>query len=413
MLDRAPGRYAVAFILFSILLDAITFGIIVPVMPALITDLTGEGLGQAAAYGGMLMFIHAFMQFLFAPLMGNVSDRYGRRPVLLMSMLVLGTNYIIMGFAPTLAWLFAGRLIAGIAGSTITTANAYMADISTAENRAKNFGLITAAGGLGFILGPVIGGFLGEYGPRVPFFFAAGLAFTNFVYGAVVLPETLKKGDRRAFSWARANTLGAVMQMRQYPVVIAFIGVMFFLQTAQFTHPSVWSFYTMLKFDWTVQQVGISLGVFGGMTVFVQGFALGRIVKKIGEQKAVFIGLTVGTICFFGFGSATQGWMIYAWLIPAGFTGLAMPALRSIVSNQVPANAQGELQGAITSLFSLTAMLAPLGMTQLFRVFTEDGAPMYVPGAPFYASSLFVLISLLMCLRILRKAPLAPAAGDG
>lgn len=413
MSPRSPGRFAVAFILFSILLDAITFGIMVPVMPALITDLTGEGLGAAAAYGGLLMFVHAFMQFLFAPVLGNFSDHFGRRPVLLISMAVFGVNYVIMGLAPTLAWLFAGRVMAGMAGATITTANAYMADISTPDNRAKNFGLITAAGGLGFIFGPVIGGFLGEFGPRVPFFVAAGLAFTNLVYGFLVLPETLKQEDRRAFSWARANTFGAVRHVWKYPVVVSFIGVMFFLQTAQFTHPSVWSFYTMLKFEWSVQQVGISLGVFGCMTVLVQGFAIGHIIKRIGERQTAFIGLAIGTICFFGFASATEGWMIYAWLVLAGFSGMAMPALRSIVSNQVPANAQGELQGAITSLFSLTAMIAPIAMTQLFKMFTDPGAAFYVPGAPFYASSLLVFTSLVLCLRALRNVTLAPRGGEG
>ncbi len=412
MFSRTPGRFAVAFILISILLDAITFGILVPVMPQLITDLTGEGLGQAAAYGGMLMFVHAFMQFLFAPVLGNFSDRFGRRPVLLFSMFMFGINYVIMGFAPTLAWLFFGRVMAGIAGGTITTANAYMADISTSENRAKHFGMISAAGGVGFILGPVIGGILGELGPRVPFFFAAGLAFTNLIYGFLVLPETLKQEDRRAFSWARANTVGAAVQMRRYPVVFALIGVLFFLMTAQFTHPSVWSFYTMLKFEWSVREVGYSLGVFGMMTVFVQGFAIGRLTKRFGEKRTALAGMTIACLSFFGFATVTESWMVYALLVVSSFGGLALPSLRSIMANQVPANAQGELQGAITSLMSLTAMIAPLALTQLFRVFTEPGAPVYVPGAPFFASSFLLFISLILFARTLRKTNLALAAED-
>jgi len=403
LLNRKPGRFAVTFILLSILLDAITFGILVPVMPSLITDLTGGGLGEAAAYGGLLMFTHAFMQFLFAPLLGNFSDCYGRRPTLLISMAVFGINYLIMGYAPTLAWLFAGRIMAGIAGATMTTANAYMADISSQSNRAKNFALISAAGGLGFILGPVIGGILGEFGPRIPLFFAAGLAFTNLIYGFFILPETLKLEDRRAFSWSRANTLGTVLSIRKYPVVISVIGVLFFLQMAQFTHPSIWSFYTMLKFEWSVKEVGLSLGMFGLMTIFVQGFAIGHIIKKIGEKKTVLTGLVTSVICFIGFGSATEGWMIYAWLIPGGFANIGLPALRSIMSSQVPANAQGELQGAITSLQSLTAMIAPIAMTQLFQAFTENDPIFYIPGAPFFASSLLVFIGLLIWLRALRK----------
>ena len=413
MFSRTPGRFAVAFILISVLLDAITFGMLVPVMPQLITDLTGEGLGQAAAYGGLLMFVHAFMQFLFAPVLGNVSDRYGRRPVLLISMFMFGINYVIMGFAPTLAWLFIGRFMAGMAGATITTANAYMADISTPETRARHFGLISAAGGVGFILGPVIGGFLVELGPRVPFFFAAGIAFSNLIYGFFILPETLQKEDRRAFSWARANTFGAVAHVRHYPIVVALMGGLFFLQIAQFTNPSVWSFYTMLKFDWTARDVGFSLGAFGLMTVLVQGFAIGRIIKRFGERRTALAGLSIGCISFLGFASATDSWMMYALLIPSAFSGLALPALRSIMSNAVPANAQGELQGAITSLFALTAMIAPLTMTQLFRVFTEPDAAYFIPGAPFFAASLLVFISLILCARALGNVALAPTGGDG
>jgi len=401
--SRPPGRFAVAFILVSILLDAITFGILVPIMPDLITELTGEGIAQAAAYNGALMFMYAFMQFLFAPIIGNLSDRFGRRPLLLISMALFGVNYIVMGLATSLGWLFLGRFIMGFAGGTITTANAYIADISKPENRAKNFALLSAAGGLGFILGPTIGGILGEFGPRVPLFFAAGLAFSNLIYGFCVLPETLEKKDRRKFSWARANVLGTILEVRKYPIIISLIGVLFFLQTAQFSHPSIWSFYTMLKFDWSTQQVGLSLSVYGCMTLFVQGFAIGQIIKRIGEKKTAYIGLTIGIICFIGFGSATEGWMIYAWLVPAGFVGLALPALRSIISSQAPANAQGEIQGAITSLQSLTAMFAPILMTQLFRIFSKPEASFYIPGAPFYAASFLIFLSLMLYLKAYKK----------
>ena len=402
VLSRTPGRFAVLFILVTILLDAITFGILVPVLPALITELTGEPLGKAATYNGLLMFIHAFMQFIFAPIFGNLSDRFGRRPVLLISMSMFGINYIVMGLATSVTWLFIGKLFAGIAGGTVTTANAYIADISNAENRAKNFALISAAMGLGFILGPTIGGILGEYGTRVPLFFAAFLAFINLIYGFFILPETLKKEDRRNFSWARANTIGTFKQMKNFPIVFALFGVLIFHLSAQVSHPSVWAFYTMLKFDWSVQQVGFSLSVYGCMTLFVQGFAIGYIVKRIGEEKTAMIGLITASICFIGFASSTEGWMIYAWLIPGGFAGLALPSIRSIMSKQVPPNRQGELQGAITSIQSFVAMFAPLMMTQIFNTFTDKSFYYYIPGAPFYTSGVIIFMAFILFLRCLK-----------
>jgi DHA1 family tetracycline resistance protein-like MFS transporter len=402
VLSPTPGRFAVVFILITILLDAITFGILVPVLPALITELTGESLGKAATYNGFLMFIHAFMQFIFAPIFGNLSDRFGRRPILLLSMSMFGINYIIMGLATSVTWLFIGKFFAGIAGGTVTTANAYMADISNEHNRAKNFALISAAMGLGFILGPTIGGILGEFGTRVPLFFAAFLAFVNLIYGFFILPETLNKNDRRQFSWARANTIGTFREMRNYPMVFGLFGVLIFYLSAQVAHPSIWAFYTMLKFDWNIQQVGISLSVYGCMTLLVQGFAIGYIVKRIGEEKATYIGLFIASICFIGYASATHGWMIYAWIIPGGFAGLALPSIRSIMSKEVPSNRQGELQGAITSIQSLVAMSSPLLMTQIFNTFTSAEFDYYLPGAPFYASGIFVFAALILFLRCMK-----------
>lgn len=404
MAKQTASKRALAFIFVTVLLDITGFGIIIPVMPKLIVELTGEGFGGAAIYGGWLLFIYALMQFFFAPIIGNLSDRFGRRPVLLLSLFAFGMDYIIIGLAPTIGWLFLGRAAAGVAGATTTTANAYIADISPPNKRAQNFGLIGAAWGLGFIIGPVIGGVLGDFGTRVPFFAAAGVALVNVVYGFFVLPETLPREQRRPFSMKRANPVGALLRMRLYPVVVGLFGVLFLYQIAHDANPSTWSFYTMLKFDWTPRQVGYSLGFVGLMVAIVMGSVIRVVIPRIGEVRAVYVGLSMMAVGFFGFAISTRGWMLYLFIIPFSLTGLAMPALRSIMSKQVPANAQGELQGAITSLISLTAIVAPLFMTQLFGFFTSARAPIYFPGAAFLAAAILVTGSTLLFLRSNRAA---------
>ena len=386
------------------LIDTIGLGIIIPVLPRLIVDLTGTDLGNAAVYGGWLMVCYAAMQFLFAPVLGNLSDRFGRRPVLLISLAAFGIDYALMGFAPTIAWLFVGRLIAGIAGSTAATANAFIADVTPPEKRAQNFGLIGAAWGLGFIIGPVIGGFLGEYGARIPFFAAAALAGLNLLYGLVVLPETLTPEKRRPFSWRRANTLGAMKQMTTFPIVFALFGALVLYQIAHDANPAVWTFYTKLKFSWTERDIGFSMGMVGLMVTIVMGGLTRVIIPRLGETKSAYLGLAAGTIGFIGFALATKGWMMFAFIVPFSLIGLTMPALRGIMSRQIPENAQGELQGALTSIASLTAIVAPLFMTQLFRAFSEPGAAFLFPGAPFLAAGLFLLAALAIAGRALGRA---------
>lgn len=403
MADARAGKKALTFIFITVLIDMIGFGIIIPVVPELIMELTGEGLSRAAIYGGWLMFFYALMQFLFAPIIGNASDRFGRRPVLLLSLAAFGADYAFMGFAPTLFWLFVGRFVAGMVGGSYTTANAYIADVSPPEKRAANFGLVGAAFGLGFILGPVIGGFLGEYGPRVPFFAAAGLAFANVIYGFFVLPETLPKEARRPFSIRRANPFGAVTQMKRYPAVIGLLLALVFYRIAHDANPSVWSYYTMLKFDWTEREVGYSLGFVGLMLALVQGVLIRAVIPRIGEVKAVYVGYTMISLGFLGFGLAAEGWILYAFIVPWALGEVASPAIRGIISNQVPANAQGELQGAMTSLFSLTAIFAPLLMTQLFGFFTVPGTDYYFPGAAFVAAGLLVALCLAQVARTMRS----------
>ena len=409
MSDTPSHRMPLAFILVTILIDSIGFGIIIPVVPELIMELTGGGLGEAAIYGGWLLFAYALMQFFFAPVLGNLSDRFGRRPVLLCSLAAFGADYIFMGFAPTITWLFVGRLIAGVTGATHATANAYAADITPPEERAKNFGRISAAWSLGFILGPVIGGFLGELGPRIPFFAAAALAFANVVYGLLVLPETLPVESRRPFRPERANPIGAFRQMRAYPFVVGSLLVLAFVQLAHDANPSTWSYYTMLKFDWSERQLGLSLGVLGVMMVLVQAVLVQALIDRMGERRTIYFGFGAWAVGYAGFAFSTSGWMMIAFMLPFALGGVAMPALRGILSNQVPESGQGELQGALASLGSLTAIFAPLFMTQLFGYFTSASAPFYFPGAPFFAAAVLVLASILWFTRTLRRSPPALA----
>ena len=404
MTDRADGK-SLVFILITILIDTIGFGIIIPVLPELIMELTGEGLGAAAIYGGWLLFCYALMQFFFAPVLGNLSDRFGRRPVLLCSLTVFGLDYVLMGMAPTIAWLFVGRLIAGIAGATHATANAYAADVSAPEERAKNFGRIGAAWGLGFILGPVFGGLLGELGPRVPFFAAAGLALLNVLYGFLVLPESLPAERRRPFRISRANPLGALRQMRAYPFIVGMLLVLVLLQLAHDANPATWTYYTMLKFGWSEREVGYSLGAVGLLLVAVQGGLVQIVIDRIGERRTVALGFTMTATGYAGFAFSTEGWMMYGFLVPFALGGVGMPALRGMMANQVPENAQGELQGALASVVSLTAIVAPLFMTQLFGYFTAREDSLYFPGAPFLAAAVLVAGSILWFARTLRVAP--------
>lgn len=397
----AGSKRATAFILITILLDTIGFGIVAPVLPELIMELTGEGIGAAARYAGWLFFAYGLMQLFFAPIIGSLSDRFGRRPVLLFSLAAFGLDYILMGLAPTLTWLFIGRILAGIFGATYATASAYVADVSPAEERAKNFGLIGATWGIGFMIGPVVGGLLGEYGSRLPFFVSAAVALLNVVYGFFVLPETLAKEARRPFVFTRANPVGAIRQMRRYPVVIGLFFSMMFYQVAHDANPSTWTFFTMLKFGWSERDVGLSMGAVGLMMAIVQAGFIGVVLARLGERTAVVTGYLLMALAYMGFAYASQSWMMYAFMIPFALGSIVTPAIRGILSNQVPDNAQGELQGAISSLISLASLVAPIFMTQLFSYFTSDSAPFYFPGAPFLAAAVLVLISTVVFLRVM------------
>jgi len=401
---------SVVFVFITVLVDAVGFGIILPVLPELIMKLTGEGLSQASIYGGWLWFAYAVMQFFCAPVLGNLSDRFGRRPVILFSLLTFGIDYLIMGFAPTLFWLFVGRSIAGMAGASFTPAYAYLADVSPPHRRAQNFGLIGAAFGAGFILGPAIGGLLGVMGTRAPFFAAAGLALINFLFGLFVLPESLPRDSRRSFNLRRANPLGTLLQIRKYPSVIGLLQVLFLWQLAHQVFPSTWAYYTMLKFNWSEWEVGISLAFVGTIMAFSTAGMTRLLVPRLGEQRAALSGLLSGSAAFFGYAFASRGWMMYAFLVAWLFAGLVQPSIQGLMSQQVPANAQGELQGGVASLYSLTAVVGPPLMTQLFGYFSSERARIHFPGAAFLCAALLAIAGLLVFVRATRPDPAYSAA---
>lgn len=394
---------AVGFIFITLLIDVIGLGIIIPVLPNLIIELTGGTNSEAAEYGGWLLLAYALFQFLFAPVIGALSDRFGRRPVLLASLFGFGLDYIFMALAPTIAWLFLGRIIAGIMGASFTTGAAYIADVSTNENRSQNFGLIGAAFGLGFIVGPVIGGLLGSYGPRVPFIAAAVLTLLNFLYGLFILPESLTPENRRPFNWRRANPLGSLLNLKRYPIILGLVGALVFIYIASHAVQTTWAYFTIEKFEWNEQMIGYSLGVVGIMSALVQGLLIRKAIPILGQKRSVILGMLLYTIGFILFGVASESWQMFVFIIPYSLGGIAGPALQGIMSSQVPASEQGELQGALTSMMSATSIVGPPVMTGLFAYFTAQNAPMYFPSAPLFLGATLSLISLVLSLRVLNK----------
>ncbi len=394
---------AIGFIFLTLVLDIIGLGIIIPVMPALIQTLTGETIGEAAKYAGWMLFAFAIMQFVASPVLGNLSDQYGRRPVLLTALFGFGLDYLLMAVAPTIGWLFAGRIIAGICGASITTGMAYIADISTPEKRAQNFGMVGAAFGIGFIVGPVIGGLLGEYGPRVPFYAAAAITFLNWLYGYFILPESLPVDKRRKFEWKRANPLGALKQLKKYPLISGLIFSLFFIYIASHAVQSTWSFFTIAKFNWSESMIGYSLGTAGLLVGVVQGILIRFINPWLGPNKSVYTGMILYVIGLSLFAFAWQGWMMFAFLIPYCLGGITGPAIQGIMSNQLPDTQQGELQGIFAGMVSITSIIGPLLMTGLFSYFTSAKAPFQFAGAPFLMGAFLAFVSLLLAIRYLRR----------
>jgi MFS transporter, DHA1 family, tetracycline resistance protein len=390
------SRRAVAFVWVTVLLDMVGLGLIVPVLPSILEELTGQDAAGASRWGGWLLFSYAAMQFVFAPIVGAVSDAVGRRPVLLLSVLGLGLDYGVTALAPTLAWLFFGRIVAGLFGASYTTATAYIADVTEPEERGKAFGILGAAFGVGFTLGPAIGGLLGSFGPRMPFYVASGLSLANFFYGLVFLPETLPKEKRARFSLKTSSPLRALKDIPGGRAARVLALVTFALFLSHTVYPAIWSFWTTARFGWSPRTIGISLAAYGIVSSITQAAMVAPMIRHWGERRAAIIAMAIDAAMLAATGLATKGWIVIAIVIVGAPAGVAPPALNAWMSRSAPADAQGRLQGTIGALEGLSSIAGPLLMTQLFGAFEERA-----PGAPFFAAALLVLIGLALT----RRAP--------
>ena len=399
-------RPAVLFIFITLVLDILGIGLIVPVLPKLIQHYQGGDVAAGSFSYGMLAALYALMQFLFAPLIGSISDRYGRRPVILVSLLGSAIDYFLIAFAPNLIWFAVGRIVAGITAANYAAASAYIADVSPPEKRAANFGLIGAAFGIGFIIGPIVGGGLAAWGVKVPFFVAGGLTLINWAYGWFVLPESLAPENRRAFSWPRSNPVGALFALRRFPALMGLVTCYFIAVLAHQVYPSIWVLYTTYRYGWTELQTGLSLAAVGVMAGMVQGGLTKRVVGWLGEQKTVRYCLTLSIFLYAAYGLATQPWMIYVCIVIGSLSGLVTPAVQSLMSQGVPADEQGALQGSLSSLSSVAGVAGPLLCTQLFGFFIGEKAPAILPGAPFFLSSAMMMLALFIAVPALKRITL-------
>lgn len=403
---RGRRQAAMAFIFLTIFIDVLGIGIIIPVLPELVKQFVGGETATAGRYYGLLVASYAAMQFLCAPIMGSLSDRFGRRPVLLASLFGLGVDYVIQGLAPTIAWLFAGRIVAGMFGAAYTTGNAYIADISTPETRARNYGLVGVAFGLAFVVGPAVGGLVGSVHLRWPFFLSAGLALVNWLYGFFVLPESLPAERRSAFTWRRAHPLASVGVLRAYPLVAGLAVVFVLVSLAQRGLETSWVLYTGYRYGWDERTNGLTLGLVGLMAVIVQGLLVKPVTARLGERRAIVVGLSIGTLAFLGYGLAWKGWMVPCIIVAGALAGVAGPAIQGMVAGTVRPTEQGKVQGALTSLISLTTIVAPLlFVAGLFSYFTSEAAPVHLPGAPFFLGALLFTAGLSYLVRLFRRLP--------
>ena len=390
----SAARNPVYFVALVVFIDMMGVSIIIPVMPALIRSLSDVTLSQAAEIGGYLFVAYATMQLIFAPILGALSDRFGRRPVLLVALTGLAADYLIMAFAPSLVWLFVGRFLAGIMGATWPVANACAADVSTKGTRAANFGILAAAAGVGFVLGPALGGALSVFGVRAPFFAAAGLILIAAVYGALVLPETLERSARRSFDWARANPIGGLMKVSEHRSVLGLMFALFLMQFAWHSFVVVWPYFTIEQFNWTEFEIGLAVTLYGLLMAIVQGGLTGPVTARFGNRKVGILSITLGIFLYAGYGVITEGWMAYVLILVSAPTALSGPILQTMITEQVDEDQQGELQGAIASIMGLTSIFGPYTMTQIFGIYTSDTAPIYLPGAPYLASAVLIILCL-------------------
>lgn len=401
-MTKAPSRHAVTFVLLSVLLDMIGFGLIIPVLPGLIEEVGQVGLSEASLIGGWMFFAFSMAQFAFSPLMGNLSDRFGRRPLLLLAIAGLGVDYLLQAFAPTLLWLFIGRAIAGFCGSSWIIANAFITDVTTPEDRAKYFGMMGAAFGVGFVLGPAIGGLLGEFGPRVPFFVAAAISGLNFLYGWFVLPETLAPANRRAFSLARSNPFGAFKVFRSYQGVLPMCAVLFVFFFSTSVYPAIWPYWGMAKFDWSPSMVGVTLAVFGVIMAGFQGLLAGPGVKAFGERKLALIGLITAAIAAVGYGLAGSLTVVVILMVVHGPEGFIHPMLTAMMTHRVPDDAQGELQGGVSAIMNVAMLAGTVFFSQIFGWFMQPGG-WQSPDVGYFIAGAGVLLALVLFVVLVPK----------
>lgn len=397
------SRHAVTFVLITVFLDMVGFGLIMPVLPALIEEVGHLDLADAAYIGGWMFAAFSIAQFAFSPLVGNLSDRYGRRPLLLLAIFGLGADYLFSALAPTLFWLFVGRVIAGICGSSYVIANAYIADVTAPEDRAKAFGMIGAAFGLGFILGPAIGGLLGELGPRVPFFAAALISVLNLIYGWFVLPETLALEKRRAFDWRRANPFGAFRIFRTYGQVLPLCAALFVYFFATSVYPAIWAFWGMAKFGWSEAMVGLSLAAFGLITALFQGLGTGPAVKRWGEWRVCLVGLIISAVVVAGYGLAGSLLAVLVLMVLHGPEGFVHPMLVAIMSKEVPEDAQGELQGGLSAIMNVAMLFGTVAFSQIFGHFMQAEAAFQSPDVAYFTASAFLVLTVALFLLLTRR----------
>jgi len=400
MSDRRP---ALGFIFVTVLLDVLGVGLIIPILPKLVEELQGTGVQGASYTFGILVGLYSLMLFLCAPILGSLSDRVGRRPVILLALLGSGLDYFLLAWAPTLAWLFVGRIISGITGANFAAASAYIADISPPEKRAAHFGVLGAAFGLGFIGGPALGGILGEIGIRVPFIAAGVLTIANWLYGLFVLPESLDRDNRRAFSWKRANPVGAIGALRHKPMIRGLSVVYFISSFAHQVYPATWVLYTSFRYGWTPRETGLSLALVGFMAALVQGWLTRVVVPRTGERNAAVFGLCTMVVAMVGYGLASAGWMVYVIIFFGSFSGIATPALQGVVSQEADDDEQGRVQGAISSLQSMAGFAGPPVETGLFGYFIGSSAPLLLPGAAFFFSALLTILAAVLTIRTFHR----------
>jgi MFS transporter, DHA1 family, tetracycline resistance protein len=400
---QTVSRHAVTFVLITVFLDMVGFGLIMPVLPSLIEEVGHMDLADAAYIGGWMFAAFSIAQFAFSPLMGNLSDRFGRRPLLMLAIFGLGVDYLFSALAPTLFWLFVGRVIAGVCGSSYVIANAYIADVTAPEDRAKAFGMVGAAFGVGFVLGPAIGGLLGELGPRVPFFVAAGISMLNFVYGWFVVPETLPPEKRRAFEWGRSNPFGAFKVFRLYHGVLPMCAVLFVYFAASGVYPAIWAFWGMAKFGWSEAMVGLSLAAFGIITALFQGFVTGPVVKRFGEWRVCLFGIVIGAMVAAGYGLAGSLAVVIVLMVIHGPEGFVHPMLVAMMSKAVPEDAQGELQGGISAVMNVAMLVGTVLFSQVFGYFMQEARGSPSPNVAFYLASALLFAVAIMYLAVVRR----------